>query len=269
MCITTGMSDREEQVKGELRHLFDDMLPKIKKFQKSTYDGVFQDSVIQHGGALRDVSQFLADTEMDQQAVQIHALSLVIPEYAKERLENVKKSERKQLGVNYNLNMAVYVIPLLTYEKDEFLQALAEETVASWNEEKVTSLTLKMSSYDMIRDGFNKRHCYITTAVCERQHKPDDCYELTTFRRFRDTYLCATEEGRTLVDTYYEIAPGIVLIIDMQPDADAIYEQIFKAYLTPCLQLIEEGKNAACRDLYVRMVLDLKQQYFYTQEVAS
>ena len=36
--------------------------------------------------------------------------------------------------------------------------------------------------------------CYITTAVCEFYGKPDDCHELTQFRKFRDEWL-AKQEG--------------------------------------------------------------------------
>ena len=51
-----------------------------------------------------------------------------------------------------------------------------------------------VGSYDAIQEGFKKRFkfCFITTAICEAQGKPDDCAELTAFRAFRDGYLMET-----------------------------------------------------------------------------
>lgn len=39
--------------------------------------------------------------------------------------------------------------------------------------------------------------------------KPDDCYELTTFRAFCDEWLVKQPDGQTLLDKYYSIAPKI------------------------------------------------------------
>ena len=40
-----------------------------------------------------------------------------------------------------------------------------------------------------------KKGCFITSAVCESFGKPDDCYELTMFRSFRDNYLAKEQDG--------------------------------------------------------------------------
>ncbi|GHU54664.1 hypothetical protein FACS1894132_09650 [Clostridia bacterium] len=55
-----------------------------------------------------------------------------------------------------------------------------------------------------------KSGCYITTAVCTSLEKPDDCYELTLLRNFRDTFLKNQPDGETLIKPYYEDAPRIV-----------------------------------------------------------
>lgn len=44
--------------------------------------------------------------------------------------------------------------------------------------------------------------CYITTAVCEFYGKPDDCYELTEFRKFRDEWLALQPDGELLIKNY-------------------------------------------------------------------
>lgn len=108
--------------------------------------------------------------------------------------------------------------------------------------------------------------CFITTAVCGSFAKPDDCYELTAFRRFRDRWLAKQPDGEALIEEYYRIAPSIVKAIDQQQDRKAIYKNIWTTYLQPCLTLIETGKQEACKELYVKMVRDLQHTYLNTSK---
>ncbi|KMZ54633.1 cell wall-associated protease [Dorea sp. D27] len=85
-----------------------------------------------------------------------------------------------------------------------------------------------------------------------------------TLRAYRDEYLMSTEDGRALVDEYYDIAPGIVQIINMQKDADEIYEELYKNCLAPCISCIEAGEEEQCRELYTRMVRGLQKKYLYS-----
>ena len=136
--------------------------------------------------------------------------------------------------------------------------------VELWNEAKVTTLVLKKSSYDAITDGFKQRLCYITTAVCGSSGKADDCYELETLRAYRDEYLMKSESGRELVEEYYEVAPMIVMAIDMHKDASSIYRQIYQDYLMPCVHLAETGENEACKKRYTDMVYHLQHRYLHS-----
>ena len=73
---------------------------------------------------------------------------------------------------------------------------------------------MKQCCFEDIAGGFRKGFCYITTAVCESQNKPDDCYEPSDAQAFRDGYLMQTEE-----EAYRRnngIAPRIVLAIGMR-----------------------------------------------------
>lgn len=96
--------------------------------------------------------------------------------------------------------------------------------------------------------------CYITTAVCEEFGKPDDCYELTAFRSFRDNWLQYQEDGKELIQRYYDTAPAIVDLINKQPNRSDIYKELNDNYLSKCLQFIEEGENEKCKALYVDMM---------------
>ena len=95
----------------------------------------------------------------------------------------------------------------------------------------------------------------------KKKSKPDDCYELTTFRSFRDDWLAAQPDGQALIQEYYRIAPGIVTKIDCQSDSSQIYLSIWKKFLIPCLHYIEEKQFSACKDTYMAMVDELKSQY--------
>lgn len=96
--------------------------------------------------------------------------------------------------------------------------------------------------------------CYITTAICEEYGKPDDCYELTTFRAFRDNWLVHQPDGEQLIKRYYDTAPAIVEKINKQPNRTEIYHYLNDCYLSKCLSYIEAGENEKCKELYVAMV---------------
>lgn len=104
--------------------------------------------------------------------------------------------------------------------------------------------------------------CFITTAVCGSFGKSDDCFELTAFRKFRDGWLTAQPDGKSLIAEYYAIAPKIVAKINRLPDAAQIYQTIWQRYLAPCLQFINRGENSACKNKYIEMVRELKARYF-------
>lgn len=93
-------------------------------------------------------------------------------------------------------------------------------------------------------------------------NKPDDCYELTLLRRYRDGYLAEQPDGEELIAMYYDVAPSIVKHINRQPDSAAIYSRIYTEYLLPCIRMIERGELSECRELYTEMVNDLKEKYF-------
>ena len=103
--------------------------------------------------------------------------------------------------------------------------------------------------------------CFITTAVCKYFDKPDDCYELTALRKFRDTWLVAQPGGKELIEEYYVNAPCIVKEIDGSPKKDEIYIHIWNDYLEPCLKLIELGANDTCKKLYIDMVHELEARF--------
>jgi hypothetical protein len=103
--------------------------------------------------------------------------------------------------------------------------------------------------------------CFITSAVCRSFAKPDDCYELSLFRQFRDGWLTEQPEGPALIEQYYRSAPGIVAAIDRSPAPDAVYRRIWDEHLAPCLRAIENGQLEDCKGRYISMVETLGAEY--------
>ncbi len=96
--------------------------------------------------------------------------------------------------------------------------------------------------------------CYITTAVCEEYGKPDDCYELTAFRKFRDGWLSEQPDGEELIGQYYNTAPAIVDLINKQENRAEIYHGLNEKYLSKCLTSIENNEYQECKETYMQMM---------------
>ena len=95
--------------------------------------------------------------------------------------------------------------------------------------------------------------CYLTSACTEYKGLPDDCYELTTLRAFRDEYVLRLEGGKKLVDKYYATAPAIVEKINASEKKDEILTKTYD-YILKCVKLIKEENNEAALELYKDMV---------------
>ena len=252
------------RLKEQLILLYDEMFEKVDKFNKHSYNNIFLEAFRKYEDLVEGISSLLEDTPKGERKLVIEELAHVLPAYVKEIVSKLPEKEIKSLEMNHNMNMVIYVLPIITYSHDNYCEKFAKRTVEIWNEMKVTSLNLSYATYESIAGGFKKKLCYITTAVCGHQNKPDNCYELTTLRKYRDEYLMNTEEGQEIVEEYYNIAPGLVMMINMQNNASDIYQHIYEEYLKPCIKYIEEEKNEACCDLYMQMVRSLQKKYLYS-----
>lgn len=103
--------------------------------------------------------------------------------------------------------------------------------------------------------------CYLTSACVEAKGLSDNCYELSTLRKFRDGYLASSESGKEDIKEYYDVAPRIVSNIKKRPDAIRIFEKIYKELVLPCVKLIETGENEQARQHYCQYTLALKELY--------
>ncbi|MDY4219167.1 MAG: CFI-box-CTERM domain-containing protein [Candidatus Faecousia sp.] len=128
--------------------------------------------------------------------------------------------------------------------------------------ERYPKKLFQLATYQQIAQGFRRRKlCFITTAVCRQEGKPDDCPELTAFRAFRDGYLQAQPQGQKLIGEYYRLAPGIVTAIDLMDDPDTVYPSLWETYLAPCYDALSRGEHETCQSIYTHMVETLAEKY--------
>lgn len=233
-------------------------------FRKATYDGHMDSLQGKYNRLLAETARVWDGAESEKECER---LVLCVPEYVAGKLASEpSKRKREMQSLDHKMNMVSYFVPLMGQIPTENAQKFAGKIVEAWNR-LMPENKIGLSTYESIKGGFKKGiFCYITTAVCRSLEKPDDCYELTALRHYRDEYLLSTAGGRSLVDEYYNIAPTIVKRIDRQADADAIYRGIWEQYLSPCVRLLEEDKKEECRKVYCQMVRNLETQYMYRKD---
>jgi len=112
-----------------------------------------------------------------------------------------------------------------------------------------------------IYKGDDTSGCFLTSACVETKGLPDDCYELTTLRKFRDEYLAKLECGKCEIAHYYHVAPTIVERIKISKESAKVFDQIYDELVSPCVTMIEEGNLSGAHELYRAKVRELQAQY--------
>lgn len=95
--------------------------------------------------------------------------------------------------------------------------------------------------------------CFLTTACCGLIGLPDDCFELTTLRRFRDDIMMATADGRADVARYYAEAPRIVAAIRRRGE-ERILLRLYLTHILPSALAARLGLRRTARRLYTNMM---------------
>ena len=230
----------------------------MKLFNKDKYKDAFKDYCDKYAGLFSEIEEGYKESE-DKKAY-IAGLAGDFAAEASSRADELKKNDRLHFIMDHNMILTVYVFPALVNSGLGSCRELAQAMADSWNDSfKGNKLTV--GTFEEIDGGFKRKLCYITTAVCRSLGKEDDCYELKTLRDYRDGYLLSSDEGRNVVDTYYNIAPTIVNRINKEDEATVTYLDIFSKYISPCISLIEDGDYEECRKLYTDMVYSLKDRY--------
>lgn len=248
-----------EEIKSGMIALYEDSMTVAKHFSKKNYD---QD-VTYLKEKYKDVLQ-LIKAECDDSDADLEDLIACVPEKVAKDMEAVTSKRKREMKLlDYNLAMVSFFVPLIGDIRSEQAPELASAIVERWNT-TFPETKIGMSTLAAIEGGFKKGLCYVTTAVCKSLNRPDNCHELTLLRRYRDEYLLGTMSGNDIIRQYYNIAPTIVKRINRSPDAAAVYEKIWKEYLSPCVDMIEKNQMDGCKDLYTDMVHELEQKYLYS-----
>lgn len=110
------------------------------------------------------------------------------------------------------------------------------------------------------KNSSKKRNCFLTTACVDARGLPDDCYELTMLRQFRDGYMNCLPDGQAMIDEYYTIAPKIVAAIQVDPDQKVVWADIYNV-IAQCIIKIDANNPQHALMLYKSMVQQLANQY--------
>lgn len=173
-----------------------------------------------------------------------------------------QQGDKERATNDYAMLLVCYTVPALVKIGRPWSDQAADRVIELWNKEH-PKRKLGKSSYEQLAGGFNSRRwCFITTAVCDTLGRPDDCYELNTFRRFRDGWLSKQADGVELINEYYVLAPMLVERMKQSGRCDEISRELWEGPLSRCLKLIEEGKEGQCRQQYIRMVRNLQNRLF-------
>ena len=131
-----------EDTKKALESLFDEMLGNIKYFKKKSYHSLFESLYEGHKELFASIARKCEEAEEVDKEGLIEELASVIPEYAYLKMQEVPKRKKEMFSVDYNMAMAVYIIPLLTYSRDPECERIADRMVELWNKKQITSMKL-------------------------------------------------------------------------------------------------------------------------------
>lgn len=235
----------------------------MKSFKQETYPKVFSEYKDKYYKVIEDISLNWEEKTEDERKAYLESVAEEYIEEITVAIEQAGKNKmvRHDKTDGYRMVQALYTIPMIRETGLPVAENLAETLVEKWKK-AYPKYAYNLGDYETLKGGFEKKQfCYITTAVCETMGKPDNCYELTMFRQFRDGYLRKQPDGEALIQEYYKDAPQIIQKIDRLENSREIYQSIWEEYLKPCLSMIEHGEDSACKERYVQMVRTLEKQF--------
>lgn len=248
---------------------------RIAEFQRDTYEESFQRYLEDNASVWNQLMSIGAQECSAQEQEQERAgVADCLARKAEEMLADAKnRTKRETMQMNLNLYMVSYFLPaIVAYQrrsgaKEEDMKKLTAAICDRW------ALSFKnhiqVSDYESIKAGFKQKLCFVTTAVCRGLHKPQDCRELTLMKRYRDEYLMNQEDGDAVIHEYYDIAPTIVKRIAKEASPEEKYLYLWNHYIKKCVELVEQSRNEQCREVYERMMTELREEYLVTNRKAA
>lgn len=229
----------------------------LGRFSRDKYEAGYSDFFDKYSPLFVEISDEY-EREEDKDSY-IDSLSSALVSNIKSKYDELKKSQRSNFLIDKNLLLVVYILPAIKGCLRNFSESLLDSLISKWN--TTFKQSIKAGTYEDINAGFKRKLCYVTTAVCQSLGKDEACKEIRLLKNYRDTFLISEPDGPELIDSYYDIAPTIVNRINKCNNSESIYEDIYCNYINPCVNYIENNKYNECKDLYVKMMHNLKDNY--------
>lgn len=234
---------------------------KVRAFKKDSYHELFEDHKKENYAfyfSVKTVLNTVAEEELDDICHRIAGAFIKGQEEA--LAGSRKKSDRLSQQMDKNMFLVIYVLPAIKELQSKRADRLADVICEDWRKAFKDS-NISASDYDSIMQGFKRKLCYVTTAVCVNLNKGEDCEELHLIKEFRDGYLASTKEGQCLIEQYYDIAPTLVKRIAKDNHAHEKYAWLWNTYLAPCVAYIKNGLPERCKETYCSMMEELRSEY--------
>lgn len=274
ICMFCGKEFSVEEVKKEEAQVYEaemarfrehagaffaNMEMTVKGFKRNEYEGSFSRYLVTHQENLKNIRSIMLAAPDRAEAAE--GIADIFLEQGKAVMDAQKgKLGRESMQMTLNMYMVTYVLPSLLSVDTPLLSQVTDQICRKWAATFKNS-NIQAADFNSLKDGFRRKLCYITTAVCEGLEKPQDCYELKVLKAYRDGYLAGSPEGEALIARYYDMAPTIVKRVNRKKESKKIYQRLYEEYICPCVQLIEEGNNEACLEKYEEMVEMLREKY--------
>lgn len=170
------------------------------------------------------------------------------------------------------------MLKICTLKLNELTTHPMAKTKKTGSSKKVTPAkskkTLKKTAAKVIKTSAKKKalkkkptkkkgetlECFLTTACVNYYNLPDQGYELSTLRNYRDTYLASSSAGNKLIQEYYTVSPKIVALVNEDPEKKTVYEFIYSKVQKACAE-IEMKKFLSAKKVYVGLVRSLMKRY--------
>lgn len=245
---------------------------RIAEFKRDTYEESFQKYLERNASVFSQLTAIGTEELSEEEKERERALVAdCLVQKSEEMLEAAKnRNKRETLQINLSLYMVSYFLPaIVAYQRrgggrEEDMKKLTTVICDRWTARFKNRI--QTSDYESIKAGFKQKLCFVTTAVCQGLHKPQNCRELVMMKEYRDRYLLRQENGEALIHEYYDIAPTIVKRIAKEAAPEEKYLYLWNHYIKKCVALLEANQKEQCREVYEAMMMELREEYLVTNQ---
>ena len=121
------------------------------------------------------------------------------------------------------------------------------------------------------RRSHTRSACFIATACAEVRGLPDDCYELSLLRLFREEYVAKLPDGEAVLAEYREKAPRVVSAIEAlgEEGAGEIWEYLYERGVSRAVELILGGMWDEAFGVYETVCREMERRFLSTPSPPS